>query len=74
MFVLGGLSLILTAWLLGRLQRSVNAYWAKVAGDRLRDAPTGIGELVLAFAGVLIWLDALSTGPSVFSNLTTDTR
>ncbi len=75
MFGIGGLSLVLMAWLLAGLQRNLNAYWANVAGDGLRDAPTGIGEVILAFLGILLWLDALDmSSPSVFQDLTTDIR
>lgn len=74
-FALGLLSLGLMAWLIAHLQSNVNAYWASVAGDRLRDAPIGVGEVLLAFLGVFLWMDALSVdSPSVFRYLATNSR
>ncbi|PKB78199.1 MAG: hypothetical protein BZY88_19810 [SAR202 cluster bacterium Io17-Chloro-G9] len=59
--VLGILSIGLVAWLLMHIQGNLNTYWHHVSSGRLHDARLGIGEVIFAIIGVLLWLDTLAT-------------
>ena len=59
--ILNMLSLAVIAWLLMHVQGNLNNYWHHVSSGRLLDTRIGVGEVIFAVIGVLIWLDTLAT-------------
>ena len=54
-------SIAVVAWLLTHLQGNLNRYWQHVSSGRLLSAKIGVGEVIIAVIGVLLWLDTLAT-------------
>ena len=54
------LSVVIVAWLLLHLQENINRYWYAVSNGALQDARFGVGEVILAILGVLLWFDTFS--------------
>ncbi len=59
--VLNMLSIAIIAWLLWHVQGNLNEYWHHISSGRLHDARIGVGEVIFAVIGVLLWLDTLVT-------------
>ena len=59
--LLGILSIAIVAWLIMHIQGNLNDYWRHVSSGQLFDARIGVGEVIFAVIGILIWLDTLVT-------------
>ena len=46
---------------LQHLQNNLNSYWDSVAGSPVANARIGVGEIVIAVLGVLMWIDTILT-------------
>lgn len=56
LLVLNLISFALTTTTMLWVQGALNAYWYKVRGASLQDAPIGVGEKTVILLGVLLWL------------------
>jgi uncharacterized membrane protein len=61
MAVLDVLSIAIIIWLLRHVQGNLNSYWHHVSAGQLLDARIGVGEVVFAGIGILLWLGTLAT-------------
>ena len=53
------ISVILTTTLVVLAQGTLNRYWQSVKGPTLRDARTGVGEVIVVLIGIFVWLGTL---------------
>ena len=57
--IIGILLVVLVIGILQHLQNNLNQYWDSVAGFPIANARIGVGEVILAVLGVLVWIDGI---------------
>ena len=55
------LSVVIVIGILQHLQNNLNSYWDSVVGSPVANARTGVGEVIIAVLGVLLWIDTILT-------------
>ena len=55
------ISVVVVIGMLQHLQKNPNSYWDSVAGSPVANARIGVGEVIIAVLGVLLWIDTILT-------------
>jgi len=53
-------AVFITAWLISHVQQNLNNYWDSLSDTPSLNSKVGIGEVVFAVIGVLMWLNSFS--------------